>query len=227
MGTVRLQVRQVDMGYHAIVEPPAFDLGARWVDLQSAIYSRLKPFNLRLPDIKIESSSSNPADISIVCWVLSYAALVRFRLDKVEFWSNSTRLAANSALATDVAEQAVEILHIASPEARVASHSLTVALHGEPQGKTPDDFITDFLRATPPGTPELRPSGVSFAGELPTKNGAGSIVLERSAQVSEGVFLRISSEHAGSLTTREALGQGIEFIQESLKRLGFEADWGQ
>jgi hypothetical protein len=227
MGTVRLQVRQVDMGYHAIVEPPAFDLTARWVELQSAIYSRLSPFKLRLPDIKVESSSTNPADVSVVCWVLSYTALVRFRLDKVEVWSNSTQLAANSALATDVAEQAVEILHAASPEAHVSSHSLTVALHGEPQGKTPDDFISDFLKATPPGTPELRPSGVSFVGELPTKNGAGSIVLERSAQVSEGVFLRISSEHAGSLTTREALGQGIEFFEGSLERLGFEADWGQ
>ena len=227
MGTVRLQVRQVDMGYHAIVEPPAFDLTARWVELQSAIYTRQSPFKLRLPDIKVESSSTNPADVSVVCWVLSYTALVRFRLDKVEVWSNSTQLAAHSALATDVAEQAVEILHAASPEAHVASHSLTVALHGEPQGKTPDAFISDFLKATPPGTPELRPSGVSFVGELPTKNGAGSIVLERSAQVSEGVFLRISSEHAGSLTTREALGQGIEFFEGSLERLGFEADWGQ
>lgn len=227
MDTVRLQVRQVDMDYQANVEPPAFDLSTRWVELQSAIYSRLGPFKLKLPDIKIESSSANPADISVVCWVLSYAALVRFRLDKVEVWSNSTRLAANSALATDVAHQAVEILHAVSPDARIASHSLIVALHGEPQGRATNEFISDFLKATPPGTPELRASGVSFVGELPTKNGVGSIVLERSTQVSEGVFLRISSEHAGSLTTREALGQGIEFFEGSLQRLGFEVDWGQ
>jgi len=227
MGAVRLQVRQVDTGYHANVEPPAFDLSARWVELQSAIYARLSPFKLTLSDIKVESSSANPADMSIVSWILSYAALVRFRLDKVEVWSNSIRLAANSALVTDVAEQAVEILHAASPEARIANHSLTVALHGEPQGRAPNEFLGDFLKATPPGTPELRPSGVSFVGELPTKAGAGSIVLERSGQVSEGIFLRISSEHAGSLTTREALGQGIEFFEGSVERLGFEVDWGQ
>jgi len=227
MSSVRLQVRQVDMHYEANVEPPAFDLGPRWVQLQSAIYSRLAPFGLKLPDIKVESSSASPADISVGCWVLSYAALVRFRLDKVEVWSNTTRFIADPALTTDLAHQAVEILHATSPEARIASHSLIVALHGAPQGRAASEFISDFLKATPPGTPELRPSGVSFAGELPTKNGAGSIVLERSAQVSEGVFLRISSEHAGSLTAREALGQAIEFFQGSLERLGFEIDWGQ
>ena len=63
--------------------------------------------------------------------------------------------------------------------------------------------------------------------QLPKKNGAGSIVLEKSGQVSGGIFLRISSEHAGSLTTREALDQGIEFFEGSLERLGFDVDWGQ
>jgi hypothetical protein len=215
------------MGYHANVEPPAFDLGARWVELQSAIYSHLSPFKLTLSDIKVESSSANPADLSVVCWVLGYAALVRFQLDKVEIWSNKTRLAANPTLATDIAEQALEVLRVASPEASIASHSLTVALHGEPQGRAPGDFIASFVKVVPQGTPELKPSGASFVGELPTKKGAGSIVLERSAQVSEGVFLRISSEHAGSLTTREALSQGIEFFEGSLERLVFDIDWGQ
>ena len=170
MGAVRLQVRQVDTGYHANVEPPAFDLSARWVELQSAIYARLSPFKLTLSDIKVESSSANPADISIVSWILSYAALVRFRLDKVEVWSNSIRLAANSALVTDVAEQAVEILHAASPEARIANHSLTVALHGEPQGRAPNEFLGDFLKATPPGTPEL---------SCPAANGRPSLRAEQ------------------------------------------------
>lgn len=227
MDSVKLHVRQVDMGYYANLEPPVFDLGARWVELQSAVHSRLGPFELTLQDIKVESSGPNPADLAVVCWVLRYAALVRFQLDKVEVWSNSTRLAANSALAVDIAEQALEVLRATSPEASVASHSLNIALHGEPEGRVSDEFITTFVKAAPPGSPELKPSGASFFCELPTKSGAGSVVLERSAQVPEGVFVRISSQHAGSLTAREALDQGIEFFEGSLERLGFEVDWGQ
>lgn len=52
-------VRQSDLAYYATLDPPAFDLAGRWVELQSAMYSRLGDLKLRLSDIKVENTTAN------------------------------------------------------------------------------------------------------------------------------------------------------------------------
>lgn len=223
---IKIHARHVDLAYSANLEPPAFDLAVRWVELQSAIYSHFSPYKLRLTDIKVESSGPNPADISIACWMLSYGLSVRFRLDKVEVWSNSARLATDTTLASDIVEHAVEALRASSPDARIHSHSLIVALHGAVEKPSQAVRVTDFVTKTPPGTPDMTASGVSFLCQLPSGNGVGSIIFEPSGRVQDGTFIRISSEQAGSLSVRDAFGKAIEFFQAAVERLGFDVIWG-
>lgn len=221
---IRLQARHMGLTYSANLAPPAFEIGARWVELQSAIYAHFSAYKLQLTDIKVESYGPNPADISIACWMLSYGLSVRFRLDKVEVWSNSARLATDTALATDIVDHAIEVLRATSPEARIQTHSVVAAVHAaheQPQASR----VTEFVTKTPPGVPELTASGVSFVCQLPSGNGAGSIILERSGLVQDGTFMRISSDQAGSLPVREALAKAIEFLQAAVERLGFEMLW--
>ena len=222
---IKLQARHLDLVYSAHLEPPAFDLAARWVELQSALYSHFSPYKLRLTDMKVESSGPNPADIAIACWMLSYGLSVRFRLDKVEVWSNSTRLVTDKTLVSDLVQHAMEALRAASPEARIHTHSLVVALHGAHEKPSPVVRVTEFVTKTPPGAPELSASGVSFFCQLPSGNGVGSIILEHSGLVQDGTFIRISSEQAGSVPVRDALGKAIEFFQAAVERLGFEMVW--
>ena len=84
-----VEVRQADLAYYAVLEPPPFALGGHWVELQSAMYTHLRRFNVRLSDIKVESTTANPGDLSIACWMDKYVALARYRLDRVEVLSKT------------------------------------------------------------------------------------------------------------------------------------------
>ncbi len=222
----KFEVRQADLAYTANLDPPSFDLFARWVEFQDAVYSRFSRFQLRLADIKLESTSNNPADLSVACWILNYGALIRYRLDRVEARSNRARVSEDAALATDIVEQAMEVLRAVNPNARVAMHTVTVAIHGLLLGDSPTARVATYVTATPKGTPAFVPDGVSFLCEFPSGDGRGSIVLERSGSVTGGAFLRVVSEHAGLLAEREVLGRGIDFFQTSVKRLSLEVVWG-
>jgi len=218
-----LRVRHVDLSYAARVEPPAFDLGARWVELQSAIYSSFAPLGVKLSDIKHESGAG-PADLALACWILDHGAVVRFRLDKVEVWSNSASFAAEAVQVSDVVERAIAVLHAASPEARVVSHALTLALHAAVDGASPPS-VADYITRTPAGSPEMIPNGVSFLCQLASGSGTGLVVFERSGLVADGAFLRISSEQVGSVSVRDAFDSATGFLQAAVQRLGFALAW--
>ncbi len=223
----RFEVRQVDLAYAANLERPSFDLFARWVEFQDALYSRFSRFELRLADIKLESTSNNPADLSVACWILRYAAVIRYRLDRVEVWSNTARLANDTELAVDVIANAVGVVRTVSRAAQVALHTMTVDMNGILNRDTLDARIAAYLTATPPGLPALVTGGVSFLCQFPSGDGRGSIVLERSAGTPTGAHLRIVSEHHGSLPEREVVARAIEFVRTSVKRLELEIVWSQ
>src|SRR5437660_68943 len=89
---VRFDVRRVDMNYVASLDRPAFELPANWVRFQSALYSQFSKFQLSLKDIKVETSGRDPDDFAVACWILNSGAVVRYRLDRIEAWSNRLRL---------------------------------------------------------------------------------------------------------------------------------------
>jgi hypothetical protein len=221
-----LNVEQSELVYHAALDPPAFDLAEHWGALQSAIYAHLRRFKLRLSDIKVESATSNPGDLSVACWMFNYGALARYRLDRVEVWSNSQRVADDTDLAADMVAQAMAVLRSVSPGVHVALHSTNVALHGSlPDQSRVAARIASYVTKQPDGPPSLTPSGVSFLSEFPEGRGQGSIILERSALVPDGAFVRVISEHVGSLSEAEALNQAVEFFQASTAQLGLDVVW--
>lgn len=223
----RFEVRQVDVAYTAAIDPPAFDLGARWTDLQSAIYAHLGRFKLRLGDIKVETATANPGDLSIACWILDYGAVVRYRLDRVEAWSNRPWIAQDTALAVEIVKQTMQVLRDVSPQSHVAAQNLNFAFHGLLGNQMQVlDLIASYVTRRPQGGPPLIPNGVSFLCESQTGEGQGSVVLERSALVPNGVFLRVVSEYAGSLSEVDAVNRAIEFFRASTTRLGLNIEWG-
>jgi hypothetical protein len=115
-----LKVEQSEMAYYAAIDPPAFALGERWVTLQSAIFDQLRRFKVRLADIKVESTTANPADFTIACWIFNHGAVVRYRLDRVEVWSNSHRVGQDRNLATDMVAQTMAVLRSVSPDTHVS-----------------------------------------------------------------------------------------------------------
>lgn len=222
-----VEVRQADLAYYAVLEPPPFALGGRWVELQSAMYAHLRRFKLRLSDIKVESTTANPGDLAIVCWMDNYGVLARYRLDRVEVWSSNPRLAANTALVKDMVVQTMEVLRSVSPDTSVTVHSVNASIHGTLPGQCEVAArIASYVTKRPDGLPPLTPSGVSFLCEFPSGQGQGSIILEQSTLVPGGAFLRVMSEHIGSLSEGEALDRATEFFQAATARLGLEVIWG-
>lgn len=222
-----LEVRQADLAYYAALDPPSFDLAGRWVELQSAMYARLRRFKLRLSDIKVESSNPNPGDLSIVCWMFNYGALARYRLDRVEVWSNRPRVAQDTGLVKDIIEQTMGVLRSVSPASQVTVHTVNVTVHGVlTRQDSAAARIASYVTKRPEGLPPLTPSGVSFLCEFPSGQGQGSIILERSALVPDGALLRVMSDHEGSLSEAEAVDRAIEFFQAATARLGLDVIWG-
>jgi hypothetical protein len=221
-----LKVEQSEVAYYAALDPPAFVLGERWAALQSAIYDQLRRFKLRLADIKIENTTANPGDFAIACWIFNYGAVVRYRLDRVEVWSNSHRVGQDTSLAMDMVAQTMAVLRSVSPDSQVNAHSTNVTIHGLLPGQGDVAArIASYVTKRPEGPPSFIPSGVSFLSEFPDGRGQGSIILERSAVVPDGAFMRVMSEHLGSLSEVEALNQAVEFFQASTARLGLELEW--
>ena len=221
-----VKVEQSELAYYATLDPPAFDVGERWGTFQSAIYDHLRRFKLRLSDIKVESATANPGDVSIACWMFNYGAVARYRLDRVEVWSNSQRVGHDTDLATEIVTETMAVVRRVSPGSQVTAHSTNATIHGSlvPQGELAARIAT-YVTKRPEGPLPLTPSGVSFLCDFPEGRGQGSIILERSALVPDGALVRVMSDHAGSLSERDALTQAIEFFQASTKRLGLDVVW--
>jgi hypothetical protein len=224
---VGFEVQQAELTYSAVLDPPAFELAARWIDMQSAMHSGLSAFNLRLADIKIESTSSNPADLSIACWLLPISTVVRYHLDRVEVWSNNFRLLTDKVLCGDLVDHAIQVVRTVSPDASFALYRMAVGLHGILSGRTVVSVLANYVTKTPPGTPQWAANGVGFARRLPSDDGQGSIVFEPSAVTKDGGFLRTMSEHSGALSEREALAHAMDFLESSVTELGFRLSGGE
>lgn len=223
-GEIGLQVRQSEFSYIASLVAPAFDVLAVPGQLFGAIYSGLAPFGVKLTEIKVETPSLNPGDISVACFMLDRGSVIRYRLDRVEVWSTNPRAFGEEGLA-QLIEGALRVLQQASGVARVATHTLSLAFHGLfTQGKVADRLALYVSRGPANGL-RFRPSGVSFSCELPEGQGEGSIVLERSLIVPEGAFLRGTSVHPGKLSEREAFQSAAKFFVEATGALSIKLQW--
>jgi hypothetical protein len=196
--------------------------------LEAAAFAHLSAFGLRLVDIKVESRSADPAEHCLACWLLDLGSVVRFRLDRVEVWSGGAKLLLDASLAARVASEALEAVQAVSQLCLVSSHSITTTLQGVLADGELAATLANYFRAVPDGEPRLVPAGISFAWPGTTTEGErGSIVLEPSASIAGAAFLRVSSEHPGSLAVADALERARLFFAGSLARLGFDPEWSR
>ena len=218
-------VRQSEFSYLASLESPAFDVLGTGGQLYGAIYKGLGRFRVKLGDIKQESPTLNPADLSVACYLLDRWTVIRYRLERVEVWSTNPRALGEQALA-DLIEDALSVLRAASHTARVATHTLGLGVHGLLSQGTIADQLAAYVPNAPEGIPPFRPSGVSFYCQWPEGQGESSVVLEHSLVVQNGMFIRGTSVHQGNLPERKAFERAAEFFQSAIMRLGLKLDWG-
>lgn len=218
------EIRHSEFSYLASLDAPVFHILGTGGQLYAAIYAGLARFRVKLQDIKVESLTPNPADISVVCSLLDLGALVRYRLDRVEVWSTSPLGFGDPRLA-ELIEEALRAGREVSPTAKVATHTLSLGVHGVlTEGSIPARLVA-YVPITPEGSPPFRPTGVSFLCQWPEGEGESSIVLERSVIVPDGAFLRVTSVYPGKLLEHQAYQRAADFFQAAMARLNLKLLW--
>lgn len=224
MGTTELEVRQSEFSYLATLESPVFDVLCRGGQLYGAIFAGLNRFGVKLQDLKVESASLNPADISVACYLLDRGSVIRYRLDRVEVWSTHLRVGGESL--GRLIEDAVRVLRDASQAARVGTHTLSLGIHGLLVNTTIEAWLAGYVSKTPRGAFSFNPSGVSFSCEWPGAEGESSVVLERSLTVPIGVSFRGTSVHPGRLSELEVFQRATDFFEKATASLGIKLKGG-
>ncbi len=218
---IDFRIQQVDLHCTATLERPAFEIQV--ADLYSAIWSKLEPFRVKLPDLKVESTSADPADQAVACTIVDLGAVIRYRLDRIEIWSRSSQLARDSARVEELMRRAVQALESVCPSARVAALGQSLAMHGFLSGVAVETLLARFVR-TPEATLPCGPSGVSFSFPRPEDNGHGALVLENSALLDQGLYIRATNSQ-GEKPTVEGLRQAMAYNESIIAAVGLKLDW--
>jgi hypothetical protein len=220
---VELGARQVEASLRVTLDPPAFGLLNRWQDLQALAFSHLSRFGLRIEDIKNETTSPNPADACVACWLQSHRVVVKYRLDRVELLSNAVPRA-DGAPTTGIVDEALQVLRVLCPEVQVAATSISVAIHGLAEGGA-DARLRPYLAIRHDGEAAIEVSGISLSRRYGPRGSKGVVVLERSVLIDGGVFLRVTTDFDGTVPAPEAIPEAIKFFQESASLFGLEVVW--
>lgn len=223
-GLIRFQVERGDLHYLASLEAPMFDLLGIGQRLYSAIYKSLAPYDLKLADIKLDGPTANPGDAQVSCYLLDFRFIVRYRLERIEVWTDRPAMLGQEELG-ELIERAVGAGREASEICRPLVHTVTAAVHGKLQAAEIEAILGRFVTTTPPGSPPLQPGGVSFVCQWPGGEGESSIVLERSAVIQNGAFLKMTSAHPAVVRERDAYRRAMKFFDAAADRLGLEVEW--
>jgi len=220
---VELRAHQVDASLRVSLDPPAFGLLKKWPDLQAQAFSHLTRFGLRIEDIRNETTSSNPSDACVACWLQSHRVVVKYRLDRVELLSNAVPRP-DGTPSTAIIDEALRAVRVLCPEVQIAATSISVAVHGLAEGGA-DARLRPYLatRHGPEDATEV--TGISLTRRLEPGGFKNMVVLERSVLIDGGVFLRVSVDFDGTVPTSEIVSESIKFFQESALLFGLEVVW--
>jgi hypothetical protein len=194
-------------------------------NVYAGILHGLAPFRVTLGDIKVQTAGPNPSDQLLMCLVPSLEAAVRYRLDRIEI-SSSSRVFSDNGLG-GLIEAAITIAQGASPTFAMDSYGMALAVHGRVTGGTIDALIERHVPTVVPGTPALRPQGVTVGIDAVPPIIPGNVALERSLVVSGGVFLRVVTFQPGDIPAQEAYTKGMNLIRDVARRLDCELHWPQ
>lgn len=186
-----------DVLFRVILERPNFDWIQNWTRLVASVFDWLQPHGLSLADIKLDAAGSF-ADFQLTASFLGSSTVVRLKLDNVEVQCYNA-LGTARDLATDVAVSVFEGIRQDYPGLRIASMTGAVGLHGIVGDVSDLEFLSRFSQA---GDLEMgHPAGagtVFYFGKSEQRSSA-AVTVDRSAKVTNGVFVHVSGVWNASL----------------------------
>lgn len=172
--------------------------------IHSALFERFASLGASLNDIKISSGIPNLNELGLTYHLLAFNALVKLSLDKVEINFLDTTLVTRDRV-EDVYRKTFGAIGVISTNYKIKEFSLTRTLHGIIEEESVSEFMQSFIRTIPKGLGPIAGQGAVFyySGEGQTK--ASSTVVDVSARIENGLFVRLSVTFDGQQISVDAL----------------------
>lgn len=214
-----------DISYRGDFVNPLFSLLGTGGQLFSALHNRLKRFDVRLSDFKIDQTSPSPVDLTVSCSLLSYNGSLRLRLDRCELdFFNAQQLTRDAV--TNIFTEGLSGLVDAQPDVQFLQHTVNVGFHGRLHDVSPDHFLANYILSQKSNLGPYLGGGVVFYYGSNNKERIGSsIIVERSFLVEAGLYFRFSLVLNGSaVTIREIPSAFDSFFNTALSEIGVEIE---
>lgn len=218
--TFKWQTRRTDVAYRATFASPQFGLLTAAARSFHSLHSRLARFGLRLSDIKVEGNATNPADFAIVCTFPALSAVLRLKLETIEF--NVYSLVGDSNLQPMISEAVETVKEIAAPMYKpIAIHQVTLEFHGTLSDITPRDYLLRFVKTIP--WAESQHEGVNLAfgigGDPATGRLSAAVVVAKSSVIADALYLQITAGYDGGLVLSDFVSRYYQFVIDVFAKL--------
>ena len=219
---MRVQVKLAELSYQAQLVMPIFDVLRKVERLYQSIFSHLTQFGVQLTDIKIESTSSNPGDLVVACYLPRVSSVLRYRLDRYEAYFADPRHLGLQTI-NDVVLSGMEAVKNVSDNLSVKAHTIVLGIHGETEDGSVMEHLRKHVNYPLSGIGSLAGAGVVYYLGSEGPRTESIILFDRSSVVPNGLFVRLTGVlDGGKVTPTEVHKSILEDFTTILKGFGVE-----
>jgi hypothetical protein len=213
--------RDFELTYTATLQKPASGLYFRWGDLYASLLDHFAHVKMKPSDIRIDNPGSGaPSDYVLLCYLLDFSVIARFRIGSVEIWTRNRSIIGSPDTTSGLMEPAIKSVCAVEPTATVGQHFLMAMGHFEVEGDPISARLAHHVNQPPEGAPPMAPLGVSFVSDLPG-DAKGFFRLEQSLKYVDRScgFVRVECEFPGATNPAEACKGADAYFRAAFERL--------
>lgn len=219
---ISLQVDRADVGLDAGFERPDFALFRDTAELLQHLFRRLEPHGLSLGDLRVEHGTGSVADFHVLVSLFNFAMTIRVRVERVEVVFSRLRKEHVQGFKA-AAVSALTAIREHRPDLTFRAFNLGLALHGRPEGVSSKEYLSRFASNAPTDFGPVTANGAVFYYGPDADRLLGSLTLDASALVPDGVYLRIQVTWDGRKVGLEALPALSDmFVRRAVEGLGLQ-----
>jgi len=213
--------RDFELSYVATLEKPALGLYFRWGELYASLLDHFAHFQTKPSDIRVDNPGSGaPSDYVLLCYLLEFSVIARFRIGSIEIWTKNRSVASNPEATSALMEAAIKSVGAVEPTASPGQHFLTAQGHFEVEGDPLSARLARYVSEPPNASPPMRAFGLVYSSDLP--GGAkGFFRLEQSLKYLDRScgFVRVEGEFPGATNPLEICRSTDGFFRAAFERL--------
>jgi len=215
-----LEVSRADLVFEAAFPAPVFSLFRDPAGLLERLYARLASYGLGLNDLRVERGTGQALDLHILVYLFNYTTTLRVRVDRVEVVCSELPREDVERITAAIIDALSGVREYRS-DLSFATFAVVVNLHGTTQGQAARDYLAQFVTRIPTDLGALLGTGVVFYFGPRENRLLVNVTVDRSAVITDGLFVRVHGVWDGRRIEATALPQTMEaLVRESLAGIG-------